>query len=207
MAFVPTLTSVQQDYCAYRGWTWCRLDGSTSSSDREAMMSEYKCALVALPDSLSACTSAARLRVRTSSADVSHTDAMLCILACSRPGSEIFLFMLSTRAGGLGINLYTADTVILYDSDWNPQVDLQAQDRAHRIGQKREQQVAFSPNGPTPGHSRLIRSVECHMLSLPVVACRCAHACTRLLARRSCECVSTDPRGHSGGEDRRESRA
>jgi len=43
--------------------------------------------------------------------------------------------MLSTRAGGLGINLATADTVILYDSDWNPQMDLQAMDRAHRIGQ------------------------------------------------------------------------
>ena len=43
--------------------------------------------------------------------------------------------MLSTRAGGLGINLATADTVVLFDSDWNPQVDLQAQDRAHRIGQ------------------------------------------------------------------------
>jgi len=51
------------------------------------------------------------------------------------PASPYFLFMLSTRAGGLGINLATADTVILYDSDWNPQVDLQAQDRAHRIGQ------------------------------------------------------------------------
>ena len=42
------------------------------------------------------------------------------------PGSEKFIFMLSTRAGGLGINLATADVVILYDSDWNPQVDLQA---------------------------------------------------------------------------------
>ena len=47
------------------------------------------------------------------------------------------LFLLSTRAGGLGINLTAADTVILYDSDWNPQQDLQAQDRAHRIGQTR----------------------------------------------------------------------
>ena len=46
--------------------------------------------------------------------------------------------MLSTRAGGLGINLYTADVVILYDSDWNPQMDLQAMDRAHRIGQKKQ---------------------------------------------------------------------
>ncbi|KAI5839266.1 swi2/snf2-like protein [Morchella snyderi] len=47
------------------------------------------------------------------------------------------LFLLSTRAGGLGINLTAADTVVLFDSDWNPQQDLQAQDRAHRIGQKK----------------------------------------------------------------------
>jgi SWI/SNF-related matrix-associated actin-dependent regulator of chromatin subfamily A member 5 len=54
------------------------------------------------------------------------------------PGSKKFIFLISTKAGGLGINLQTADTVILYDSDWNPQVDLQAQDRAHRIGQKKQ---------------------------------------------------------------------
>ncbi|KAI0668217.1 SNF2 family N-terminal domain-containing protein [Trametes maxima] len=45
------------------------------------------------------------------------------------------LFLLSTRSGGLGLNLVAADTVIFYDQDWNPQADLQAQDRAHRIGQ------------------------------------------------------------------------
>lgn len=43
----------------------------------------------------------------------------------NREGSEKFVFLLSTRAGGLGINLYTADIVVLYDSDWNPQMDLQ----------------------------------------------------------------------------------
>lgn len=64
-----------------------------------------------------------------------------CIDAYNAPNSEKFIFLLSTRAGGLGINLQTADVVILYDSDWNPQADLQAQDRAHRIGQKRAVQV------------------------------------------------------------------
>jgi len=50
-------------------------------------------------------------------------------------GSNSFVFLLSTRAGGVGINLTMADTVILFDSDWNPQSDLQAQARCHRIGQ------------------------------------------------------------------------
>ena len=53
----------------------------------------------------------------------------------NKPGSPYFIFCLSTRAGGEGVNLFTADTVILFDSDWNPQVDLQAMARVHRIGQ------------------------------------------------------------------------
>eukprot|EP00003_Mantamonas_plastica_P005775 TRINITY_DN1471_c0_g1_i4.p2 TRINITY_DN1471_c0_g1~~TRINITY_DN1471_c0_g1_i4.p2 ORF type:complete len:466 (-),score=199.36 TRINITY_DN1471_c0_g1_i4:136-1533(-) len=52
------------------------------------------------------------------------------------PDSEYFVFLMTTKAGGVGLNLQTADTVILFDSDWNPQNDLQAQARAHRIGQK-----------------------------------------------------------------------
>ena len=52
--------------------------------------------------------------------------------------NDIFAFLLSTRAGGLGINLTAADTVIFYDSDWNPTVDQQAMDRVHRMGQTRQ---------------------------------------------------------------------
>ncbi|KAF8912786.1 SNF2 family DNA-dependent ATPase [Gymnopilus junonius] len=51
---------------------------------------------------------------------------------------DIFIFLLSTRAGGLGINLTAADTVVFYDHDWNPSNDAQAMDRAHRLGQTRQ---------------------------------------------------------------------
>ncbi|GMP88120.1 hypothetical protein CsSME_00040216 [Camellia sinensis var. sinensis] len=56
----------------------------------------------------------------------------------NQPGSPFFIFLLSIRAGGVGVNLQAADTVIIFDTDWNPQVDLQAQARAHRIGQKKD---------------------------------------------------------------------
>lgn len=74
----------------------------------------------------------------------------------NHPQCDTHLFILSTRAGGLGLNLQTADTVIIFDSDWNPHQDLQAQDRAHRIGQKKEVRVL-----------RLItsKSVEEHIMS------------------------------------------
>ncbi|XP_044355268.1 probable chromatin-remodeling complex ATPase chain isoform X2 [Triticum aestivum] len=94
------LLDILEDYLIYRGYQFCRIDGSTGGQDRDASIDAF-----------------------------------------NKPGSEKFVFLLSTRAGGLGINLATADVVILYDSDWNPQADLQAQDRAHRIGQKKEVQV------------------------------------------------------------------
>jgi ATP-dependent DNA helicase len=73
---------------------------------------------------------------------VAQSDRQEQILAFNKPSSSSSdeaadIFILSTRAGGQGINLAAADTVILFDSDWNPQQDLQAMDRAHRIGQTR----------------------------------------------------------------------
>ncbi|CAF2685735.1 unnamed protein product [Rotaria sp. Silwood2] len=88
------MLDILEDYCIWRNFEYCRLDGQTSHEDRQASIDAY-----------------------------------------NSPNSTKFVFMLSTRAGGLGINLATADVVVLYDSDWNPQVDLQATDRAHRIGQ------------------------------------------------------------------------
>ncbi|XP_070553116.1 SWI/SNF-related matrix-associated actin-dependent regulator of chromatin subfamily A member 5-like isoform X2 [Ptychodera flava] len=88
---------ILEDYCMWRGYQYCRIDGQTPHDDRQSSIDDY-----------------------------------------NHPESKKFIFMLSTRAGGLGINLATADIVILYDSDWNPQVDLQAMDRAHRIGQKKQ---------------------------------------------------------------------
>ena len=52
--------------------------------------------------------------------------------------NDVFVFLLSTRAGGLGINLTAADTVIFYEIDWNPTQDQQAMDRTHRLGQTKE---------------------------------------------------------------------
>lgn len=65
-----------------------------------------------------------------------HSKAPQCLVCLYR--GDIFVFLLSTRAGGLGINLTAADTVIFYESDWNPTMDLQAMDRAHRLGQTKE---------------------------------------------------------------------
>lgn len=70
-----------------------------------------------------------------------HGDRVNSIDEFNEEGSSKFIFLLTTRAGGLGINLASADVVIIYDSDWNPQADLQAMDRAHRIGQTKQVKV------------------------------------------------------------------
>ncbi|KAK6349608.1 hypothetical protein TWF696_005892 [Orbilia brochopaga] len=94
------IMNIMEDFLAYRGWKYMRLDGSTKADDRSALLKDF-----------------------------------------NAPNSDYLIFLLSTRAGGLGLNLQTADTVIIYDSDWNPHQDLQAQDRAHRIGQKNEVRI------------------------------------------------------------------
>ncbi|KAH8098631.1 helicase [Aureococcus anophagefferens] len=89
-----SMVDVLDDYCALRGWPFCRLTGSTNRVQR-----------------------------------------VVNVRAFNEPSSPLFLFLMTTRAGGLGINLQSADTVVLYDSDWNPQADLQAMARVHRLGQ------------------------------------------------------------------------
>lgn len=91
------MLDILEDYCSFRDYEYCRIDGSTEHEDRVEAIDEF-----------------------------------------NKPGSEKMIFLLTTRAGGLGINLTTADQVVLYDSDWNPQADLQAMDRAHRIGQTKQ---------------------------------------------------------------------
>ncbi|GAA5901825.1 hypothetical protein JCM8208_003598 [Rhodotorula glutinis] len=85
-----------------------------------------------------------------------HEDRSMLLKLFNDPASKYPIFILSTRAGGLGLNLQSADTVIIFDSDWNPHQDLQAQDRAHRIGQKKEVRIL-----------RLVteRSVEEHVMA------------------------------------------
>eukprot|EP01034_Spumella_vulgaris_P021763 gene21763-27819_t len=94
------LMNFLEQFFLLRGFQYLRLDGNTSSEEREKRMYQF-----------------------------------------NDPDSPYFIFLLSTRAGGLGLNLATADTVIIFDSDWNPMMDAQAQDRAHRIGQKNEVRV------------------------------------------------------------------
>ena len=80
------------------------------------------------------------------------------------------IFLLSTRSGGLGINLVAADTVIFYDQDWNPQMDLQAQDRAHRIGQTKPVLVFRLVSNHTVETKIMARASEKRKLEALVIA-------------------------------------
>ncbi|KXN90773.1 Lymphoid-specific helicase [Leucoagaricus sp. SymC.cos] len=80
------------------------------------------------------------------------------------------IFLLSTRAGGLGVNLTAADTVIFYDQDWNPQMDAQAQDRAHRIGQTKPVLVYRLVSAHTVEDKIMQRATEKKKLEALVIA-------------------------------------
>ncbi|EPY50176.1 SNF2 family helicase Swr1 [Schizosaccharomyces cryophilus OY26] len=82
---------------------------------------------------------------------------------------KIPVFILSTRSGGLGINLTGADTVIFYDSDWNPQLDAQAQDRSHRIGQTRDVHIYRLISEYTVESNMLRRANQKRMLDKIVI--------------------------------------
>eukprot|EP01127_Copromyxa_protea_P005451 TRINITY_DN1537_c0_g1_i2.p1 TRINITY_DN1537_c0_g1~~TRINITY_DN1537_c0_g1_i2.p1 ORF type:complete len:1547 (-),score=321.48 TRINITY_DN1537_c0_g1_i2:24-4637(-) len=83
---------------------------------------------------------------------------------------SIFAFLLSTRAGGLGINLTSADTVIFYDSDWNPTIDAQAMDRAHRLGQRRPVTVYRLITSKTVEERILERAQQKHKIQSMVIS-------------------------------------
>ncbi|KAK4529860.1 hypothetical protein CCYA_CCYA02G0717 [Cyanidiococcus yangmingshanensis] len=100
---------------------------------------------------------------------VKFEDRIQQMEAFNAPDSDLFIFLLSTRAGGLGLNLQAADTVILYDSDPNPQMDLQAMDRCHRIGQRKPVHVYRFVTPNSVEERMLTRAVEKRKLERLVV--------------------------------------
>ncbi|KAL3537043.1 hypothetical protein ACH5RR_000409 [Cinchona calisaya] len=97
---------ILQDFLELRKYSYERLDGSVRAEERFAAIRSFS--------------------------QKSHKESSTSV----SDQSSAFVFMISTRAGGVGLNLVAADTVIFYEQDWNPQVDKQALQRAHRIGQK-----------------------------------------------------------------------
>jgi len=100
--------NIIEDYLNFRNWRYCRIDGSTHIDERQKAMDVFNAE-------------------KTGGANGTR----------NLSDDRYFVFMLSTRAGGLGINLTSADTCIIFDSDWNPHADSQAMDRCHRMGQNR----------------------------------------------------------------------
>lgn len=91
------MLDILESMMAQLGYTFCRLDGTTSVKERQALLDAY-----------------------------------------NADGSSIFIFLLTTRAGGIGINLVGADRVVIFDPDWNPSTDLQARERSWRLGQTKQ---------------------------------------------------------------------
>ncbi|KIK69911.1 hypothetical protein GYMLUDRAFT_34310 [Collybiopsis luxurians FD-317 M1] len=109
-------------------------------------------------------------RIDGSSSPEERREQMLTFQNGGDAPSAPHLFLLSTRAGGLGINLVAADTVIFYDQDWNPQMDAQAQDRAHRIGQTKPVLVFRLVSAHTIETKIMQRATEKRQLEALVIA-------------------------------------
>jgi superfamily II DNA or RNA helicase len=105
-----------------------------SEGHKVLIFSQFKIMLDVLEDYMKA----AQFPVERIDGSTSSRDRQAAIDRYSKEGSDGFVFLLSTRAGGQGITLTAADTCIIYDSDWNPQNDLQAMARCHRIGQEKD---------------------------------------------------------------------
>jgi DNA helicase INO80 len=117
------------------------------------------------------------------------------VRAWQSPGDTHFVFLLSTRAGGLGINLTAADTVIFYDNDWNPTQDAQAMDRAHRLGQTKPVSVYRLVCGATVEERILVRAQQKQTVQALVMAENTATAAAALATAASGGAAQTDEDG------------
>ncbi|KAH0580631.1 hypothetical protein H2248_002117 [Termitomyces sp. 'cryptogamus'] len=109
-------------------------------------------------------------RIDGSSSPMDRREQMNMFQSSGDAPDAPYLFLLSTRAGGLGINLTAADTVIFYDQDWNPQMDAQAQDRAHRIGQTKPVLIFRLVSAHTIETKIMQRATEKRQLEALVIA-------------------------------------
>ncbi|GLC46024.1 hypothetical protein PLESTB_001026800 [Pleodorina starrii] len=121
------------------------LDRLQERGHRVVLFSQFNIMLDIIEDYLST----KGLNYRRLDGSTNRIQRMVDMQQFNKPGSDIFIYILCTRAGGLGVNLQTADTCILFDSDWNPQWDLQAMARVHRIGQTRPVHVYRLVTGGT----------------------------------------------------------
>lgn len=126
------MLDILQGYLQQRSISCARLDGSTPQHSREHQLRVFN------SNSATSASNKTKHAYSSTPTDENAVTSMPAVpVKLEECGSEYSVFLLSTRAGGVGINLQAADTVILFDSDWNPQQDLQAISRAHRIGQTR----------------------------------------------------------------------
>lgn len=166
--YVIVLKLLRQ-YLDHKRYQYEYIDGSTHSSERVAAMARFNgrssIAGAASGGGGSGGSSAASAAAGTSGApgaldDDNDAAGLQKADAADDEDPRPFIFLLSTRAGGLGINLQTADTVIIYDSDWNPMNDQQAIGRAHRLGQTRKVTVHRLVTKDTYEHNCMRRVAE-----------------------------------------------